>query len=195
MTNETEGRTRIWRFVDGKYHLEDDLQHAAIESVNFSDSNRDASILAIAGGSLASGKDIPQTGAAVLWDPIDRRSLGPPLPHLAFVRRVYFDATGKKLLTASLDHTARLWTLVENDLPTEDAIRIARLYAQMERDSGGRLQTTAPEKLLSEFTVLSATYPDFFNCDASEIELWNADAQRLHEAKSTAHTENGNTGS
>ena len=108
--------------------------------------------------------------------------LAPPLTHLQPIRRVYFDKTGSKLLTASHDHTARLWTILSNDLPANDAMRIAQLYAQLVRDPDGRLGTLAPDLQVAEFTELSGKYPKYFRCDADEIEMWNEDSRRIHEA-------------
>ena len=181
-TNESKGRTRSWRLRDGVMQNEFEVHHPSIESVSFCDVNRKGSLLAFAGGTLAQASDIPQSGAAILWDLTEQRLLAPPLTHLQPIRRVYFDKTGSKLLTASRDHTARLWTILSNELPANDAMRIAQLYAQLVRDPEGRLRTLAPDLQVAEFTELSGKYPNYFRCDADEIELWNEDSRRIYEA-------------
>lgn len=186
-TSESKGRTRLWRLLNGQSQFEYDIQHSAIEAVDYSESNRDASILAFAGGSLAHGINMPQSGAALLWDLAEHRPLGPPLHHLASVRRIHFDTTGKKVVTASDDHTARLWSIVGTDLPVADAIGLAQVYSQMTHDSNGLLRKSSPTQQLKEFAILSEKYPQFFRCDADEIKLWNDDARRQHELKSTEH--------
>lgn len=180
LTNESKGRTRSWRLRDGEMHYEYDVQHPAIESVAFCDVNREGSLLAFAGGTLAQDSDIPQLGAAVIWDLTEQRPLAPSLTHLAPIRRIYFDKTGSKLLTSSADRSARLWTIVTNDLPAHDSMRIAQVYAQMRRFPDGRLRTMPPEEQVAEFAELSNKYADFFQCDAEEIEVWNGDSLSLH---------------
>ncbi len=189
-TNESKGRTRGWRLQNGVILNEYDLHHPVIESVYFSDVNREGSLLAFAGGTFAQASKIPQSGAAILWDLTENRLLAPPLTHLKLVRRVYFDKSGTKLLTASHDCTARLWKLVKNDLPVEDAVRITQLYAQMMRHSQGRLKPMPPDFQVAEFAELSGRYPRYFQCDADEIQLWNEDSQRLHVMDSCTVSEN-----
>ncbi len=180
ITNETMGRTRVWHQMEGRFNLESEFFHESIKSVYFSDMNPEASILAMSGGTLALGDDKPQAGATVLFDINERRQMGPPLIHTGYVRRVQFDVTGRKLLTASEDHTARLWEIVSNDLPLEDAIRIARLYAQVNYDVKGRIIPMSIARQAAEFAALSENYSSFFSCDAGEIAMWNEDSLRLH---------------
>ncbi|MEO8270748.1 MAG: hypothetical protein ABI557_13575, partial [Aureliella sp.] len=180
ITNETMGRTRVWRRMEDHFDLVSEFFHESISSVYFSDMNSGASILAMSGGTLALGDDKPQAGATVLFDTIERRQMGPPLRQMGPVRRVHFDVTGRKLLTASEDHTARLWEIVSNDLPLNDAIRIARLCAQVGYDAQGRIAPLSISQQAAEFATLSKNYPNFFSCDAGEIELWNKDSLRRH---------------
>lgn len=180
LTNENKGRTRIWQRGHVQFELANTLQHDSIESVYFSDLNHDATILACVGGSPAIGSGIPKAGGAVLWDVQEQRLIAPPLKHLAPVRRVYFDALGKKLLTVSEDRTARLWRLVSNEFPRQEAIRIARLYVQQKINSAGRLISVPPQEQVAEFSELAGKYPTAFRCNANEIQLWNDDATRLH---------------
>lgn len=177
ITTESDGMARFWRITHGHVFNESSVRHATMDSVNDSNINRNQSMIVLAGGSLVPGKDKDQTGAALLWDPANDRILGPPLPHLASVRSAEFDPSGGKILTSSQDHTARLWMIMENRIPLGHAQRIARLYDQRKRDASGRLEIMAPEEQLLEFAALSQLYPEFFSCDATEIERWNADTQ------------------
>ncbi len=192
ITNDTMGRTRVWRRMEDHFHLESEFFHESIKSVFSSDLNPGASILAISGGTLALGDDKPQSGATVLFDINERRQLGPPLVQMGPVRRVYFDVAGRKLLTASEDHTARLWEIAINDLPLNDALRIAKLYAQVEYGTEGRVVPMSISQQAAEFASLSKNYPAFFSCDAGEIAMWNENSLRLHHPaqRSTAEQPN-----
>lgn len=173
------GRTRVWKADDaGVFSLENDFVHAALDDALFTAFNPRASILATCGGSRGLNLNEPQTGAIALWNLNDRRPLGPPLQHLAPVRRVYFSADGQRLLTASEDQTARLWKVNSTSLPISDLKQIAQLYAQYLHNSDGDLEIMDPQLQPSEFEGLLTKHPSYFVLDEADRKVWDYEVKQ-----------------
>ena len=183
ITCETSGAVRLWRKRDDKFKLMEVVQNPAIQSMRWAAINERQNQLAVVGGTLDFAKQQAPSGACLLWDLAEHRPLSPPLQHLGLVRRVSFHPQDRQLLTASSDKTARLWSLISNDLPTADAIRIARLIAQVERDEAGRTNHMSAEQQVREFADLQQLYPRFFAVDAEDQRLWQVEVE-LHKVKS-----------
>jgi WD40 repeat protein/tRNA A-37 threonylcarbamoyl transferase component Bud32/uncharacterized protein YbaR (Trm112 family) len=58
---------------------------------------------------IITGSGTPKTGQAIQWDLISGKMLGKPMEHGSIVLGVAYGADGKRILTGSADHTARLW--------------------------------------------------------------------------------------
>lgn len=182
ITCETSGATRLWLKRDDNFELVGLVQDPAIQSMRWAAIDKRRDQLAVAGGQLDFSKQQAPAGACLLWDLAEHRPLSPPLMHLDFVRRVSFHPQGRQLLTASSDKTARLWTLVSNHIPAADAVRFARLIAQVERDEAGRTSHMSAEQQSREFEALQQLYPTFFTVDADEQQLWQVEVE-LHRTK------------
>ena len=173
------GRTRVWKADDaGVFSLENDFAHAALDDALFTAFNPRASILAACGGSRGLNLNEPQTGAIALWNLNDRRPLGPPLQHLAPVRRVYFSNDGLRLLTASEDQTARLWKVNSTSLPVSDLKQIAQLFAQYLPKPDGDLEVMDPKLQLREFEELLTKHPSYFVLDEADRKVWDYEVKQ-----------------
>lgn len=181
VTCETSGTARLWHKPKNAFQLQSIIQHPAIQSMRWAALNQPGSQLALSGGILDVNRQA-STGACILWDLAEDRPLAPPLLHLDFVRRVAFHPEGHQLLTASFDKTARLWQIVENELPAEDAKRIARLAVRTNREEDGLIRVATPEEQSQEFEALRKQHPKTFACDAEELRLWEIEV-RLHNRK------------
>jgi len=56
-------------------------------------------------------------GSARVWDAATGESLGAPLTHQDAVRSAAFSPDGTRVVTASLDKTARMWEIPLDDTP------------------------------------------------------------------------------
>ncbi len=180
ITCDSSGKTRIWNFQNGEYAVKTIIEHPFNASVYFSDTRPEQQRVATAGGWTGLQDPLNRRGAAILWDQENDALLAPPLLHDAIIRRVWFDSTGEKLLTASDDHTARLWKIQMSDLATEDAQRVANLYGRSLGLANGQLQAWKGSEQVIQFEFLSEKYPDLFRCDANEIQQWQAHAARVN---------------
>ncbi len=68
-------------------------------------------------------------GAARVWDVATGAPVTPELRHLESVVELAFDPHSTSIVTASRDHTARLWRLVPDDRSADDLKRLAQLYS------------------------------------------------------------------
>ena len=182
LTNENPGVSRVWHEQDGKFVLAATARNDAVGASIYSQINPESELLAVVGGWLGLDKQIGDRGAAFLWDLENDSPFCPPLYHFGQVVRVQFDSSGSKLLTASADNTAKLWTLERNDLPVSDAKQIAGLYAQLEQGADNTVKDMSSTQQASEFARLSKAYPKWFSCSADEIAVWNDNLRRIRNA-------------
>ena len=177
VTSDSAGMARVWRPGDGEYELELQLEHPVIASCSFSEPNPSESILAIAGGRLASVR-AARNGATVLFDLEDGSPLTPPLFHFSSVRRTHFSPNGKQLLTASFDQTSRLVNIASSTLTAQQEVRLSRLFLLTNGELGLSLKTASPSELIEEFELLSKSHPQFFRSDVADVKNWTEQVQR-----------------
>jgi eukaryotic-like serine/threonine-protein kinase len=167
------GTTLVWRAdTQGQFEPSQAFSNPANGAAHFAAIDTQNSILATCGGWLGLHEDEPQKGAAVLWNLKDAQLMVPPLLHHGPIRKVSFNHDLDCLLTASEDHTARLWRIMRTSLPTKDLQRIARLYAQSQPSVEGRLKAMDALQQLREFGSLSETYPSYFTVDEVDAQVW-----------------------
>ncbi len=182
ITCDTSGTARLWYKADDSFQLQSIVQHPAVQSMRWAALDPSASRVALAGGVRDLGNRPEAAGACVLWDLAAEQPLGPPLLHLDFVRRAAFHPKGNQLLTASLDKTARLWTIAANELAVADAKRLARLMVRTQRDQDGHIRKATPEQQSHEFEALRVAYPQAFASDTGDLMRWETET-RLHSVE------------
>jgi eukaryotic-like serine/threonine-protein kinase len=122
------GTTRIWDAQTGKM-----LPGPAdqINRVNAAQFSRDGKRIVTASGLMAR-----------VWDAEGGKPLTEPLPHNTVVNAAQFSADGTRILTVSRDGTARVWEVLNGQLPLTELLPHSRTLAQFSPD-GTRLVTAS----------------------------------------------------
>jgi WD40 repeat protein len=99
--------------------------------------------------------------------------ISPPLEHFAVVTRAFFDSDGGKIISASHDHTARIWTLVEDERTLEEIRTHAILLSGLEINELSQPIAANPKQMEAFFREAAQKAPRYFSCSPDEIERWN----------------------
>jgi tetratricopeptide (TPR) repeat protein len=84
-----------------------------------------------------------------------------------------FSPDGRRVVTTSTDHTARIWELVPDNRPAEDLLLLAQLLARHKIDSSGSLTALETATLSNAWERLRSKYPQTFRRLPEEIEAWH----------------------
>jgi WD40 repeat protein/tRNA A-37 threonylcarbamoyl transferase component Bud32 len=97
-SNDQEGRARLWDVASQKVLQSFEHPHG-LTAVAFSPDGR----------TIVTGGGNAQMGAATQWDLASGKTIGKALNHDRTVLNVAYSQDGQRILTASADHSARLW--------------------------------------------------------------------------------------
>jgi WD40 repeat protein len=111
-------------------------------------------------------------GVIVLLDHQSGLPVSPPLNHLASVERTFFDPACSKLLSASLDHSARIWKLTEDDRTEHELRNHAIILSGAEINKSSQAIAVKPARLAELFSESYENSPRYFSCSQDEIERW-----------------------
>ncbi len=85
---------------------------------------------ALVAGELAFGTGKEQgAGIAILLDLETGLPVSPLLQHFASISRAFFDPSGERVLTASADHSARIWQLAKDERRSRKFDSMLQYYA------------------------------------------------------------------
>ena len=152
---------QMWEFTNSKFQF----WHCQIDSQN-------RFVLACGGTSLGN-EQRRGAGSVFLLDLKTGLPLSPPLEHFNIVRRAFFDSNGGKIITASHDHTARIWTLVEDERTVEEIRRHAIILTGVEISESSQPIDVKPEQIAKLFNEAAQESPRYFSCSPEEIVRWN----------------------
>jgi WD40 repeat protein len=106
VTASADKTARVWDAATGKA-ISPPLKHdGAVEHAAFSPDGKRVVTASENVVLLSEGK---VAGEARVWDAATGKAISPPLKHNHFVLHAVFSADGKRVVTASQDHTARVW--------------------------------------------------------------------------------------
>jgi len=151
----------LWEFTNRKYQF----RHCEIDSHN--------RFALACGGSTLQTEGLRGTGSVFLLDMQTGLPISPPLEHFAIVIRAFFDSNGGKIITASHDHTARIWTLVEDERTVEEIRRHAIILSGLEINELSQPIAVNPKQIELLFQEATQKAPRYFSCSPDEIERWN----------------------
>ena len=179
IVSDSKSAPRIWKSDGETFSVAASLQGVPITDNSFNLVSPDQSMVVSCGG-WDSEKLSPQQGSVVLWSVKDELPLAPVLFHNAVVRRADLNAEQNRLLTASNDDTARLWTLNKAGMPVGDMNRMLQFYRSSETDGWFALEEDA-EFGLDEYRELADKYPDWFEGTAAKAENWKRKFDKLEK--------------
>jgi WD40 repeat protein len=99
---------------------------------------------------------------AQIWDPRSGLKLSPPLQHPTNLTRAIFSPDGRRVLTACIDGTARVWEFPRCDWPVEDLRLLAQALSGRSIDATGNAVVLAPAVLQADLAKLRTKQPDYF---------------------------------
>ncbi len=152
---------RLWEFTNRKYQF----GHCQIDSRN--------RFALACGGSRLGINGLSGAGSVFLLDMQTGLPISPPLEHFAMVERAFFDSDGGKIITASHDHTARIWTLVEDERTVEEIRQHAIILSGLEINESSQPIAVNPKQIEVLFQEATQKAPRYFSCSPDEIERWN----------------------
>jgi hypothetical protein len=89
------------------------------------------------------------------------------VPHAAFA------PDGLRVVTASLDKTARLWDLAPDNRPAEDWLALVQLLSGRRVDASGALVPLTAEEFTQIWQKLHPRYPQEFTVSAAQAFAWH----------------------
>lgn len=156
-----QNEQQLWEFTNKKYQF----RHCQIDSRN--------RFAMACGGSTLRTEGSCGAGSVFLLDLQTGLPISPPLEHFAIVRRAFFDANGGKIITASHDHTARVWTLVEDERTVEEIRKHAVILSGLEINELSQPIAVNPKQIELLFQEAAQKARRYFSCGPDEIERWN----------------------
>jgi hypothetical protein len=88
------------------------------------------------------------------------------------VSQAAFSSDGRRLVTACLDGTARIWDVSTDPRPAEDWVRLTQFFAG-KMDRFGAHTPMSPEKMKAEWEYLRAKYPQDFTVTPAQALAWH----------------------
>ena len=129
---------------------------------------------ALVAGELAFGSGKEQGGGvAILLDLQTGLPVAPPLQHFGSILRAYFDPTGQRVLTASEDHSARIWKIAKEDRSVAEIQQQAVILCGAEIDSTSQMISLEPRQTADLFAKSFKESPGMFACQVDEIDRWD----------------------
>ncbi|MFK7736286.1 MAG: WD40 repeat domain-containing serine/threonine protein kinase [Pirellulaceae bacterium] len=113
-----------------------------------------------------------EQGAALLIDGSTGRLLSPPLNHFGEVVSAELDRDGRRILTASQDHTLRIWSLQSADQNLAFLQNHASILSGMHLTDEGKVVATSKQELESRFARLRQESPELFSTTPAESLRW-----------------------
>ncbi len=159
VTFRTKDRS-LWEFTNRKYPL----KNCQIDSHN--------RFALVCGGSDLGLDGLRGVGSVFLLDVQTGLPVSPPLEQFASVERAFFDSNGGKVITASHDHSARIWTIHEDERTVEELRRHAILLSGLEISESSFPIAVKPEQIEELFNEEAQKSPRYFSCSPDEIERW-----------------------
>jgi WD40 repeat protein len=138
-SSSSDGQTRIWNIATGAPAappLSDADQYATFSP--------DGRWIATAGAS----------GLVRVWSVRTGAAVSPPFRHSDVATCVAFDAQGLRLVSASLDGTARVWDLAPDPRPLEELQRLAEVLAGRRIDETGGVVDLTTDELRARWEAL-----------------------------------------
>ena len=187
LDGHTDALSGLWFSPDGTHVLTSSFDETAIlwqlpeggKSATWQHGKRVVAASFSADGRLAATAD--DAGIAKVWEVASGRLVGELHGHEGGISDIHFHSSGKRLLTASSDGTARLWRLDRNGVETEFVMRghtqhiykavwspDERFIATASQDYSIRLWEGSTGRLLTTLgTHTNAVYDIAFSPDGS----------------------------
>ncbi len=191
-TGDLQGKIRVWRRgeYDSPWHSFTEPDRM-IQSLRFSNSGE---VLASAlNRHPANQQHRWGDGIITLWDLRTGLPIGVPFSHRGAVTQLAFSPSGTQLLSGGADHYARLWTLTQTDMPTEDLQRLARLLSGLQMTANFQLIPVDGATLQKDFAAVRQHSPTALTSSPGDVATWQTwlsaeEAQAAATTTSTATT-------
>ena len=84
-----------------------------------------------------------------------------------------FSPDGRRVVTASADHTARVWDIPSDDRDEADLILLAHLLSGSRVETSGALVPLTPKEFRDAWQALGEKYPGDFVASDREVLAWH----------------------
>ncbi len=107
---------------------------------------------------VAAGGD-PGAGVTLLLDLQTGLPVSPPLHHFGRVNKAVFDATNQRVITASADHSARVWTIAKDERSIEELTQLASILSGAEVTESSQIMPLSAVRIAELFDKAYKTRP------------------------------------